>query len=83
MVRVGQTNRFLAPVRAFPTGWTAPNALVPAARIAIVVESISALQRLRREMSRFSQTGENYEHHKRVLDATIKELRKSVSRINA
>jgi len=54
--------------------------VVPAARIRIVVESISVLQRLRREMSRFSQTGKNYERHKRVLDATIKELRKSACR---
>jgi hypothetical protein len=56
--------------------------IVPAERIRIVDESISALQRLRREMSRFSQTSKNYEHHKRALDATIKDLRKSVRRIS-
>jgi hypothetical protein len=56
--------------------------VVPAARIRIVVESISALRRLRSEISGFSHTGKDYEHHKRALDETIKELRKSVRRIS-
>ena len=53
--------------------------VAPAARVSFVVESISALQRLQREMARSTQRDENYESKKRALQATIEELRKSIS----
>lgn len=53
--------------------------VAPAARVAFVVESISGLQRLQREMARVSQRDENYESKKRALRATIQELRKMIS----
>jgi cell fate (sporulation/competence/biofilm development) regulator YlbF (YheA/YmcA/DUF963 family) len=49
--------------------------VAPAARAALVVESISGLQRLQREMQR----DENYKSKKRALEATIQELRKMIS----
>jgi hypothetical protein len=51
----------------------------PAARVSAVVESISGLQRLQREMARVSQRDENYESKKRALQAAIQELRKMIS----
>ena len=51
----------------------------PAGRNADVVEAISGLQRLQRQMSRVSQGDENYESKKRALQATIQELRKMIS----
>jgi hypothetical protein len=45
--------------------------VAPAARSAFVVESISGLQRLQRELARVSQRDENYESKKRALRATI------------
>jgi predicted nucleic acid-binding Zn-ribbon protein len=53
--------------------------VAPVARVAFVVEAISGLQRLRREMARLSQRGEDYESKKRALQATIQELRKMIS----
>ena len=53
--------------------------VAPAARAAFVVESISGLQRLQREMSRVSQRDKTYESKKRALRATIQELRKMIS----
>ncbi|MGA8541814.1 MAG: hypothetical protein WB566_20085 [Terriglobales bacterium] len=53
--------------------------VAPAARAALVVESISGLQRLQREMARVSQRDENYESKKLALRATIQELRKMIS----
>jgi hypothetical protein len=50
-----------------------------AARVAIVVEAISGLQRLQREMARVSQGDENYESKKRALQTAIQELRKMIS----
>jgi hypothetical protein len=55
-----------------------PN-VAPAARVAVVVEAISGLQRLQREMARLSQGDENYENKKRALQAAIQELRKMIS----
>ena len=53
--------------------------VAPAARVAFVVEAISGLQRLQREMSRAPQTDENYESKRRALQAAIQELRKMIS----
>jgi hypothetical protein len=52
--------------------------LAPAARIRLV-EAISGLQRLRREMARSSEGDENYERKKRALQAVIQQLQKSLS----
>ncbi len=53
--------------------------VAPAARVAFVVESISGLQRLQREMARVWQRDENDESKKRALQAAIQELRKMIS----
>ena len=53
--------------------------VAPAARVAFVVEAISGLQRLQREMARLSQRDKDYESKKRGLQATIQELRKMIS----
>jgi hypothetical protein len=55
-----------------------PN-VAPAARVSCVVEAISGLQRLQREMARLSQGDENYESKKRALQTAIQELRKMIS----
>jgi len=47
--------------------------LVPAARIRLV-EAVTSLQRLRREMGRLSEKDEDYKKKKRILEAVIKEL---------
>jgi hypothetical protein len=52
--------------------------LAPAERIRLV-EAISGLQRLRREMARSSEGDENYECKKRALQAVIQQLQKSLS----
>jgi hypothetical protein len=51
----------------------------PAGRVADVVEAISGLRRLQREMARVSQRDENYEGKRRALQTTIRELRKMIS----
>jgi hypothetical protein len=51
----------------------------PAAKVAFVVEAISGLQRLQREMARLPQENENYESKKRALQTAIQELRKMIS----
>ena len=53
--------------------------VAPAARAAFVVESISGIERLQREMARVSQRDKTYESKKRALRATIQELRKMIS----
>jgi hypothetical protein len=53
--------------------------VAPAARVAFVLEAISGLQRLQREMARLSQHDEDYESKKRALRAAIQELRKMIS----
>lgn len=53
--------------------------VAPAGRVADVVEAISGLQRLQRQMSRVSQRDRNYESKKRALQTTIRELRKMIS----
>ncbi len=53
--------------------------VAPAARVSFVVEAISGLQRLQREMARLSQRDEDYESKKRALQAAIQELRKMIS----
>jgi hypothetical protein len=53
--------------------------VAPAARVVFVVESISGLQRLQREMARVSQQDDGYESKKRALGAAIQELRKMIS----
>ena len=50
-----------------------------AARVAFVLESVSGLQRLQREMARLSQRDEDYESKKRALQVAIQELRKMIS----
>jgi hypothetical protein len=50
-----------------------------AARIHIVMEALSGLRRLQREMARLSQKNKNYESQRRALHAAIQELRKSLS----
>ena len=52
--------------------------IAPATRIRLV-EAISGLQRLRREMARLSQVDGNYEAKKRALQAVIRKLQKSLS----
>jgi hypothetical protein len=53
--------------------------VAPAARVVSVVEAISGLQRLQREMARVSQRDENYESKKRALQAAIQKLREMIS----
>lgn len=53
--------------------------VAPAARVAFVVEAISRLQMLQREMARVSQRDDDYESKKRALQAAIQELRKMIS----
>ena len=53
--------------------------VAPAARTRIVIEAISGLQKLQRQMARLSQKDSNYQDQRRALDATIRELRKSLS----
>lgn len=48
--------------------------VAPAERIRLV-EAVSSLQRLRREMGRLSETDEDYRRKKRALGAVIKELK--------
>ena len=52
--------------------------IAPATRIRLV-EAISGLQRLRREMARLSHVDENYDGKKRALQAVIQKLQKSLS----
>jgi hypothetical protein len=47
--------------------------LTPAARIRLI-ETITSLQRLRREMARLPETDEDYKKKKRALQAAIQEL---------
>jgi hypothetical protein len=47
--------------------------VAPAERIRLV-EAVSSLQRLRREMGRLSETDEDYKKKKRALEAVIREL---------
>ncbi len=47
--------------------------VAPAERIRLV-EAVSSLQRLRREMGRLSETDEDYKKKKQALKAVIKEL---------
>jgi cell shape-determining protein MreC len=53
--------------------------VAPAARVAFVLEAISGLQKLQREMARLPQQDEDYESKKRALQAAIQELRKMIS----
>jgi cell fate (sporulation/competence/biofilm development) regulator YlbF (YheA/YmcA/DUF963 family) len=53
--------------------------VAPAARAAFVVESISGLQRLQRELDRVSQRDKTYKRKKQALQTTIQELRKMIS----
>jgi hypothetical protein len=50
--------------------------VAPAPRVALVVEAMSGLRRLQREMARVSRRDENYESKKRALEVAIQELRK-------
>jgi hypothetical protein len=47
--------------------------VAPAARIRLL-QAVSNLQQLRREMSRSSETDEDYQKKKRAIEAVIKEL---------
>jgi hypothetical protein len=50
--------------------------IAPAARTRIVIEAIAGLQRLQKEMASSKKV---YEDHRRALEVTIRELRKSLS----
>ena len=52
--------------------------LAPASRIRLV-EALSGLQRLRREMARLSQGDKAYNNKKRALQTAIQELQKWLS----
>ena len=52
--------------------------LAPASRIRLV-EALSGLQRLRREMARLSQGDKAYNNKKRALQTAIQELQKRLS----
>jgi hypothetical protein len=52
--------------------------LAPASRI-LLVEALSGLQRLRREMARLSQGDKAYNNKKRALQTAIQELQKWLS----
>ena len=71
-----------SPERQFPYSMLVRHlmpSVAPAARVAFVVEAISGLQRLQREMARSSQGDENYESKKAALQTAIQELRKMIS----
>jgi len=53
--------------------------VAPAARVAFIVEAMSRLRRLQREMARLSMRDKNYESNQRALQAAIQELRKMIS----
>jgi hypothetical protein len=53
--------------------------VAPAARTRVVIEAVSGLQRLQREMARLPQSDKYYESQRRALNATIRELRGSLS----
>ena len=57
--------------------------VVPAARRRSVIESIAALHRLRREMADASEKNKPYDSYRRVLDTTIRDLRKSLDKRKA
>ena len=57
--------------------------VAPAACRRSVIESIAALDRLRREMTASSQKNKAYHSYKRVLDTTIRDLRKSLRKRKA
>lgn len=57
--------------------------VVPAARRRSVIESITALDRLRREMAGSSDKNQPYDGYRRVLDTTIRDLRKSLHKTKA
>lgn len=51
--------------------------VAPAARIRLA-EAVSSLQRLRREMGRFSEADDDYKKKKDALEAVIKELQSAL-----
>jgi hypothetical protein len=53
--------------------------VAPAARVAFLVEAMSRLQTLQRQMRRLSRDDENYGSNQRALRAAIQELRKMIS----
>lgn len=53
--------------------------VAPAARVAFIVEAVTRLQTLQRQMRRLSRDDENYESNQRALRAAIQELRKMIS----
>jgi hypothetical protein len=53
--------------------------VAPAARVAFLVEAMSRLQTLQRQMRRLSRDDENYGSNQRALRAGIQELRKMIS----
>jgi hypothetical protein len=57
--------------------------VAPAARRRSVIESIAALDRLRREMASSSEKNKPYDSYRRVLDTTIRDLRKSLHKTKA
>ena len=57
--------------------------VAPAARRRNVIESIAALHRLRRKMAGSSEKNKPYDGYRRVLDTTIRDLRKSLRNTKA
>jgi hypothetical protein len=53
--------------------------VAPAARVAFLVEAMSRLQTLQRQMRCLSRDDENYGSNQRALRAAIQELRKMIS----
>jgi hypothetical protein len=56
--------------------------VVPAARVRLV-EAVTRLQRLRREIGRLSETDEDYKKKKLALEAVIKELQSAPAEAQA
>lgn len=51
----------------------------PAVRAHFVIEALSQLQRLQREMTRLAPRDEHYESNRRALQSAIRELRQMIS----
>ena len=54
--------------------------VAPAARVAIVLDTIAKLRLLQREMTRLSPRDEDYQSNHRALQTAIRELQEVISR---
>jgi len=57
--------------------------IAPAARMSFVVEALTQLEMLQREMTRLAPRDENYESNRRALQATIRDLRQMIAQQRA